>query len=247
MTHPADSTRHPRHRRSQTRHLRGALLLLGLAAAAASCAHPGRHAHARHHHGHATPEGFARYAAAMDQPTRDAWQQPDALVGALGLRAGDVVADVGAGTGYFTFRLARAVGPQGKVLALDVDDRFFALLRGRPEFKSAANVVLRKVPTNAPGLADAEVDVIFICNTYHHLEARPAWLAAARRALKPGGRIINVDFKDGLLPVGPPAAHKVPEAHVRAELDAAGFTYAGAPMQLRYQYVQVFTRRGDSR
>ena len=212
--------------------------------AVCGCAHAKlSHVDARHHHGHATPEAFARYAASMDKPERDAWQQPDALVAALGLRAGDVIADVGAGTGYFTFRLARAVGPTGKVLALDVDDRFFAILRGRSERDAYPQVELRKIPTDAPGLRDAEVDVVFICNTYHHLEDRPGWLKKLRAALKPGGRVVNVDFKDGSLPVGPPAAHKVPEKAVVAELSRAGFQYVNAPMQLKYQYVQVFIVR----
>jgi ubiquinone/menaquinone biosynthesis C-methylase UbiE len=203
-------------------------------------AHPHEHAHPNVHHGHRSPEAFARYAASMDRSARDAWQKPEALLDALAIAPGNVVADIGAGTGYFTFRLARRVGASGRVVATDVDDRFLAMLRARAAREGSTNVESRKTATDAPGLAHRSVDAVFICNTYHHIDDRLAWLRKLRGALRSGARVIHVDFHKRPLPVGPPESHKLTPADVTREMTTAGFALEKTIDFLPYQYVLVF-------
>lgn len=183
---------------------------------------------------------FDRFVAMMDSPKRAAWQKPDEVVAALRLRPGQAVADVGAGTGYFTFRLARAVGPAGQVYAVDVDERFVSLLRRRQHEARVRQVDVVKTSPEDPGLAPASIDVAFLCDTYHHIGHRVRWLRRLQRALKPGGRIVNVDFVDGPLPVGPPASHKLPEKRVREEFALAGLRLVEEIKLLPYQYILVY-------
>jgi ubiquinone/menaquinone biosynthesis C-methylase UbiE len=215
-------------------------ITLALALLASSCAarhNPGHHHPARL--GHAADDEFAHFVKRMDSPKRAAWQKPDELVAALRLAPGARVADIGAGTGYFTFRLARAVGPSGKVYAVEVDPRMAAILRERRE-KAGFSQVEVVLTGGGPGLADASVHLAFICDTYHHIGERAAWLRKLKRALRPGGRVVNVDFHDGPLPVGPPPDHKVPEKIVREEFARAGFRLVQEIKILPYQYVLVY-------
>src|SRR6185503_21320138 len=110
---------------------------------------------------------LAAYIAELEAPERAEWQQPDRVVETLALRPGMAIADVGAGTGYFTRRFAAAVGARGKVLALDVEQGMLDELRRRAP--DAANIETRRVAPDDPGLAAGSVDLVFVCNTGHHL------------------------------------------------------------------------------
>jgi ubiquinone/menaquinone biosynthesis C-methylase UbiE len=221
-------------------------LLLALCAACASApvAPMGRHGA----HGMGVPEAHRNidsFVAMLENPARAGWQKPDAVVAALHLTPGQVVADIGAGSGYFTFRLARAVGSSGKVYAIEVDARLLEILRRRKGEEGTPQVELVKTAANDPGLAAASVDVAFLCDTYHHIDDRVLWLRKLRRALKPGGRVVNVDFVDGPLPVGPPPSHKLPERQVREEFARAGFRLAEEPKILPHQYILIYAPLGD--
>src|SRR5262245_24355030 len=183
---------------------------------------------------------FDRYVGLLDDPARAEWQKPDELVAALRILPGQAVADIGAGTGYFTFRLARAVGPKGKVYAVDVDERMIHLLKKRREEAGTPQVGVVKTPPEEPGLPPRSVDLVFLCDTYHHLGDRAAWLRKLKAALRPGGRFVDIDFRDGPMAVGPPPGHKLEEKVVREEIARAGFRLVGEPIQLRYQYVLVY-------
>jgi predicted methyltransferase len=180
------------------------------------------------------------WSKVFDDPQRDAWQKPKELIAALALRPGQAVADLGAGTGYFSRYLAAAIGPDGTVFAVEVEPALVAHLRARAEREGAVNIVPVLASTDNPRLPVAGLDLIFIANTYHHLDHRAAYLPQLRRALRPGGRIAVIDWKAGALPEGPPPAHKLAREHVVDEMRTAGFTLAEDPDVLPYQYVLVF-------
>jgi SAM-dependent methyltransferase len=224
-------------------------------------AHDHDHGHGGHrpghgHHGHepgapvpvkrdrhGNPEDLSFYLARLESPEREAWQQPDRLVAALGLRPGDVACDVGAGPGYFTLRLARAVGPAGRVYGVDVEPRMTRLLAERAAQAGLANVV----PVLAPegdGLPPEPCDLILLVNAFHHFPDGPGYLARLARALTPGGRLALVEFHEGELPVGPPPDHKVTRAAIDAAVRAAGLRLVAAPGFLPYQWLLVLARSG---
>jgi predicted methyltransferase len=123
----------------------------------------------------------------VDRATRDRFRQPDRVVAALGLLPGQRIADVGAGAGYLTFRLADAVGPRGRVVATDIDDAALAALRAQQPAR--ANVVARRVAPDQPGLEPASYDLILLSEVDHYLPDRVAYLGKLRAALAPAGRI----------------------------------------------------------
>ncbi|HEX5060417.1 MAG TPA: class I SAM-dependent methyltransferase, partial [Kofleriaceae bacterium] len=129
--------------------------------------------------------------AAREQARFDAERRPDKVVEALGIKPGSIVADVGAGSGLLTVHLARAVAPNGKVVATDVDGAVLTLLRQRLEKANLATVVEpRVVAADTPGLEPATYDAILLAEVDHYFTDAPAWLKAAGTALKPGGRIV---------------------------------------------------------
>ncbi|MDT7044102.1 class I SAM-dependent methyltransferase [Candidatus Nitronereus thalassa] len=125
---------------------------------------------------------------------RDEWQQPEQVIKALKIEPGDQVADLGSGSGYFTFRLADAVGPNGKVYAVDIDAEMNAALAEQVQEKGYQNIEVVLAQPHDPGLPDNSIDLIFSTNTYHHLEQRVAYLANLKQDLQPNGRIAIIDF-----------------------------------------------------
>ena len=186
------------------------------------------------------PMPLDQYIALLEDPQRDEWQKPDAVIHALKLKEGQVVADIGAGSGYFTVRLARAVGQKGQVFAVDIDEGMLGYLRQRLAQEKVANVQVMQVPPHDPLLIDGSLDLAFICNTYHHLEDREVYLRKLRKALKPDGRLVIVDFykKEGI-PVGPPMSMRLGEETVKKELQAAGMKVAEKLTILPYQYILI--------
>jgi ubiquinone/menaquinone biosynthesis C-methylase UbiE len=126
--------------------------------------------------------------------SRDGWQQPERVVSALGLRPGDRVADLGSGSGYFTVRLARAVGPEGRVYAVDVDAEMNEYLTERLEREGVRNAEVILGRFEDPLLPDAGVDLVLTVDTYHHIEDRPTYFRNLRRDLAPGGRVAVIDY-----------------------------------------------------
>jgi ubiquinone/menaquinone biosynthesis C-methylase UbiE len=188
-------------------------------------------------HQHHPPRSATEYMHALDDPKRDAWQKPHDVVMALKLRQDEVVADIGAGTGYFAKRFARHAG---RVLAVDIEPKLLEKTReGAP-----ANLETVVASADDPRLAPSSVDTIFFCNVLHHIEKRPAYYARLEKALKPGGRIVIVDFYKRKLPVGPPESMKLSEKQVEGELSAAGFRLAGTHDFLPHQYFLIFERSG---
>jgi ubiquinone/menaquinone biosynthesis C-methylase UbiE len=177
----------------------------------------------------------------FDDPGRDAWQRPDEIVRALGLRPGATVADLGAGTGYFSRRLAAAVGPDGVVFAVDTEPNLVVHLRARAEREGTANVIPILASAANPRLPPASCDVVLIVDTYHHIDDRLVYLRGLRRVLRSGGRVVVVDWHKRPLPVGPPPEHKLDRAVVVDEMIRSGFRLADEPDVLPYQYLLIFT------
>lgn len=203
--------------------------------------HGGGHAGAATEHGpgrdrHGNPEDLAAYLAKLEGPDRAAWQRPDEVVAALGLREGAVACDTGAGPGYFTLRLARAVGPTGRVHGIDVEPRMIALLRERARAAGLDNVHPILAGEGEPPLPPEPCDAILVVNTFHHFHDGPATLRALASRLAPGGRLVNVDFHDGELPVGPPPEHRISREAFLAAAGAAGLEVVDEQRFLPFQY-----------
>lgn len=166
-----------------------------------------------------------RFARHFDDPSRDAWQRPAEVVKLMQLQAGQVVADIGAGTGYFLSHLAQAVGPKGRVIALDVEPNMVEFMRRRAQTSGWSQVSAGTVPPDDPKLQPASVDRILIVNTWHHIGQRPVYAAKLARALKRGGSVWVVDFTRES-DIGPPADHRLSAEEVLAELAAGGLRAA---------------------
>jgi SAM-dependent methyltransferase len=191
------------------------------------------------HGQHGNPSDLAGYIVAQESPDRAAWQKPDEVVAALGLAPGQVACDIGAGPGYFTLRLARAVGPAGRVYGVDVEPAMLAALRDR-----LAAAGLRQVtPVLALGddalLPAATCDVVLVVNTYHHFQDGPAYLRKLAAVLRPGGRIVDVDFHKRETGVGPAVAHRVSREAFLADAAAAGLSVQREETFLPHQYLVV--------
>jgi ubiquinone/menaquinone biosynthesis C-methylase UbiE len=181
------------------------------------------------------------YIAMLEDPGRDAYQKPEQVVAALALKAGMAVADIGAGSGYFTVRLAGALGETGRVFAVDISPDMILHLNRRLRDAGVPNVWTILSAPDDPLLRDASVDVFFICDTWHHIEDRPKYLGLMKRMLRPGGRIAIVDFHKRPLPFGPPLEMKIAREDVVKEMEGAGLHLAAEHTFLPYQYFLVFT------
>ena len=153
--------------------------------------------------------------------SRDEWQQPEKVIQSLRIQPGSLVADLGSGSGYFTLRLAQAVGPTGKVYAVDVDSALNEALRERAQKEQANNVLVVLAKPNDPRLPEP-VDLIFTSNTYHHIEDRVAYFAALIKHLRANGRLAVIDYDrtawlEGLW------GHYTPREFIKRELEQAGY------------------------
>lgn len=171
---------------------------------------------------------------------RDESQQPESVVGALGLAPGDQVADLGAGSGYFTFRLADAVGPNGKVYAVDVDPDMTEMVAEMARERGAANVAVVLAEPDDPKLPDGQVDLVFTSNTYHHIADRVAYFTRLRRDLSAKGRVAVLDYHEGANWFARWFGHLTPTATVEAEMKQAGYRLAAAPDFLTEQTFLIF-------
>jgi ubiquinone/menaquinone biosynthesis C-methylase UbiE len=186
---------------------------------------------------HADP---AAYIAALEDPERDAWQKPREVIAALELRSGERVADIGAGSGYFALRFAHHVGTDGRVFAIDVSQDMLAHLEQQAKTAGLTNVEPKRVPPDDPQLADGSVDRVFVCDVWHHVGDQESYLDKLKRALRPSGQLVMIDFQKRELPVGPPVPMKIAREDLIAQLERHGFRLAREHTFLPYQYFLVF-------
>ena len=192
------------------------------------------------HEMHRLHQDSNAYIAMLDDPKRDAYQKPHEVITALKLKAGEVIADIGAGSGYFTFRLAHHVGDTGRVYAVDVNPDLIVHLNRRIRDLKLKNVVTILCAPDDPLLADASIDRFFICDTWHHIENHDRYLTLLKKMLKPGGEIVMIDFKKAETPMGPPMEMRIARADLLREMEVNGFRLEAEHTFLPYQYFLVF-------
>ncbi|MGD8895395.1 MAG: class I SAM-dependent methyltransferase [Acidobacteriota bacterium] len=173
--------------------------------------------------------------------SREGWQLPDRVIESLRIQSGEHVADVGAGDGYFTFRLAAAVGPSGRVYAVEVDDERVAELERRAREGSHDNVVVVRGEYADPLLPDGEIDLVLFCNSYHHIEDRVAYLDRLRSDLADEARVAVIDLKGSLLVrlLAPPG-HWTTVETMTQEMEGASYVLAESFDYLPAQSFVVF-------
>jgi SAM-dependent methyltransferase len=226
------------------------LLVLGGATTVGSRAQtapeaPGDHTlEGDHHSGGHSDRGYHRsfdqaekWAKEFDDPSRDAWQKPNEVLDALHLDRTARVADLGAGTGYFSARIARLI-PEGKLFAVDIEPDMLRFLGERAQREHLSFLVPVLASAGSPNLPEP-VDLVLVVDTYHHIDDRLAYFAALRASLRPGGRLAIVDFKADS-PNGPPPEHRISAERVTAELNAAGYSLLATHLFLPRQYFLVF-------
>jgi SAM-dependent methyltransferase len=187
-------------------------------------------------------EDVDKYIAFLERADRAAWQKPDEVVAALRLKGTETVVDLGAGSGYFSFRIARAL-PQGKVIALDVEPEMIRHVHHKAMTEGTPNVQAVFGKTDDPTVP-ADADLVFMCDVLHHVADRPAWMHKLASEMKPGARLVVVEFKEGDLPEGPPKAAKIPRAEIVEMAIGTGLTLVDEkPALLPYQMFLVFLKR----
>jgi 2-polyprenyl-3-methyl-5-hydroxy-6-metoxy-1,4-benzoquinol methylase len=179
---------------------------------------------------------FHDLVAHFEDPARAQWQKPGEVIASLGPLDGKTVADIGAGTGYFAFPLAKRAA---KVIAIDIDQRFLDYIEQKKGTqKVGANVETRITAPDSPGLKPGEADLVLIVDTYHHIENRIDYLKKLKKDLAKGGVLVIVDFKKEKTPPGPPVELRIAQESVESELESAGFTVVSTDRALLpYQYI----------
>ena len=210
------------------------LFALAMTAFAATAAAQAPHTH-RHGFG-----GAEHWAKVFDDPARDDWQKPHEVIQALKLAPDAVVADIGAGTGYFAVRLAHMT-PKGRVYAVDTEPDMVKYLGERAQKSGLTNLVPVQGAPADPKLP-GKVDLVLLVDVYHHIEQRAAYFRKLAGALKPGGVVAIIDFTKES-PVGPPPGSRIAASAVKAEMTAAGYALATEHGFLPNQYFLVFRPR----
>ena len=198
----------------------------------------------------AHPVTGRRYAGVMGvagadwlvRPEREAEERPDAALDAIGIAKGSTVADIGAGAGYFTWRLAERVGPSGKVYANDIQPKMLDLLRANMAARKLANVEPVLGTFDDPKLPRDAVDLVLLVDVYHEFSAPQSMLRKIRESLKKDGRLVLLEYRaeDPKVPIRP--EHKMTVAQVKAEIEPEGFRFERLSDVLPRQHILIFRR-----
>ena len=176
----------------------------------------------------------------MNDSSRDAWQKPEEVIEKLAITPGSRVADLGAGGGYFTWHLAKAVGSEGKVYAVEINATALGIIEKEMSTRGIGNVVPISAEPNDPKLPEP-VDLVFSCDTYHHMKDRIAYFRSLARYLGPNGRVAILDFHphgffSGFL------GHGTAKEMVRREMESAGYWFVADSDVVDTQHFQIFSR-----
>jgi len=179
----------------------------------------------------------------LDRPEREAEEKPAMVIDAMELHDGEVVADLGAGSGYFTFRLAAKVGKTGKVLAVDIQDEMIEALRRRATALAVTNVGEVKGSETDPHLPASVVDVVLMVDVYHELAYPYEVMTNVREALKPGGRVVFVEYRkeDPRVPIK--EVHKMSVEQLTKEMKVVGLVRVRTVESLPSQHIVIFEKR----
>jgi ubiquinone/menaquinone biosynthesis C-methylase UbiE len=183
----------------------------------------------------------------LEGPDRDAWQRPDQIMDHLGIAEGSVVADLGAGGGWFTMRLAHRVGPNGRVYAQDIQPEMIGAIERRVEREGLKNRVETVRGTSLDPNLPKPVDVVLMVDTYYELDDPQTLLRNVRQSLKPGGRVGIVEFTRKGHGPGRPMEQRVEPERVIRDAEAAGLRLASRGDFLRYQYLLEFVADPDAK
>ncbi|HZE61119.1 MAG TPA: class I SAM-dependent methyltransferase [Burkholderiales bacterium] len=194
-------------------------------------------AQAPHTHEHAF-ENADKWAEVFDDPKRDGWQKPHEVIQALALKPDAIVADIGAGTGYFSVRFAHLL-PKAKIYAVDVEPDMVQHLAARAKREQLSNVMAVQAAPDDPKLPQ-KVDLAFLVDTYHHIDDRVGYFSRLKASLAPQGRIAIIDFTLDS-EIGPPPRARMEPEQVKRELTRAGFKLADERLFLPNQYFLVFS------
>lgn len=197
--------------------------------------HEHKHGHANHHMNKSSFEDLVKN---FESPERDEWQKPQEVIKFLGDLKNKTVIDIGAGTGYFEFKMNE---PSAKIIAADVDDRFIKYINDRITKERSVNISARKAEYEKPPVLEKEADVVFMVDVYHHIDNRKDYFSLVKKGLKPNGEMVIVDFKKGDFEHGPPNEMKIQPQIVIDEMKLAGFNLiAQDTSTLKYQYLLKF-------
>jgi SAM-dependent methyltransferase len=178
----------------------------------------------------------------LDRPEREEEEHPGAVIDALGLREGEVVADLGAGSGYFTFRIAPRVGKTGRVLAVEIQDEMLETIRRRAATLKITNVEEVKGSETDPKLPASGVDLVLMVDVYHELAYPFEVMTNVREALKPGGWVVFVEYRkeDPKIPIK--EVHKMSVDQLKKEMKAVGLTHVRTVETLPSQHIVIFEK-----
>lgn len=181
-------------------------------------------------------------AAWLERPEREQEEAPSMAIAALNIRPGQVIADIGAGSGYYTLRLADAVGARGRVYATDIQPEMLTLIKNKIDAASPANVELILGTETDARLPAAAVDMALMVDVYHELAQPQTFLRSVKGALKPDGRLVLIEFRkeDASVPIR--AEHKMSVREARMELEAEGFRFDRVIDVLPWQHILIFRR-----
>jgi FkbM family methyltransferase len=186
-------------------------------------------------------EEVEKYIQFLERKDRAQWQKPDEVVKALRLKGSEVVVDLGAGPGYFTFRLAKAL-PNGRVIAIDNQPEMVRHIHRKAITEGIANIRAQVAKSDDPGLP-GDADVVFVCDVLMHVKQKSKWLGTIHTQMKSAAKLVLIDFKEGDLPEGPPEKIKVPKVQVIRMCQGSGFTLSeDRPDLLPYQEFLVFAK-----
>lgn len=187
----------------------------------------------------------AQWLGVFERDGREVWERREDILRALRLQPGQSVADVGAGTGFIALMMARAVGPEGRVYAVDITPGFVAAIRERAAGQGLDNVIGVVNDPYSVQLPPGSVDLVFSSDTYHHFEYPHATLRSIHQALRPDGELVIVDFKriPGVSSPWVLGHVRAGEETVRAEIEAAGFELVERPDFMQTQYFLRFRKR----
>ena len=197
--------------------------------------HEHKHGHANHHMNKTSFEDLVKNFESAD---RNEWQKPDEVIRFLGDLKNKTIIDIGAGTGYFEFKMNE---PSAKIIAADVDERFIKYIDERIVSEKKTKIFSRKAEYEKPPITEQEADIVFMVDVYHHIENRKDYFSMVKKGLKPNGEMVIVDFKKGDFEHGPPNEMKIEPQTVINEMKLAGFNLvAQDTTTLKYQYLLKF-------
>jgi len=180
------------------------------------------------------------YLFYLESGWRDDWQRPDEVMKALEISKTDVIADIGAGGGYFTERFSKYLGASGRVYATDIQDVMIEKLRERVKDQGLGNVEVVRGGLDEPMLSTSCCDMVFFSSVYKEIEGRISYMQKIRKILKPGGRVAIIEYRPNAVAIGPPREMRLPPEKVIEELAAAGFTLVRRHNFLPREYFLIF-------